>query len=1338
MNENPLWQKSLDRGYITPDGNITDKGRRAANQRRQGFLDENLDITTKGRAYAMTRRETLDHPEEYKIRVKEGWDDQPIMTDIKTGFDAAKGIVTSGFGGLIEEGLDMWKLARMDEGPERDKFKSEVESKAALRNAHLLKGASINAEWITDKLENVFAPTYINKLRKGELFGDGKIEANRLRELAIAEWNEQDIGRTTAEILGPVADLIEFDEAAQQAQETLPQETADRMAAQGDAQAELFDPADAAIGLATAGVGYAAAKGIKARKIVANTRRARATAATQQRIQLAEQAKKAAKGNPTPELDATLAKEKTRLQRLTADPDNAQAFAAGNKAAAAVGKIPQKTLDRIGAGLEGVGQRLQKADDWIKGKLPEGASDAYGMVKGTIGAMGGVAAISNPVMAVPAAAAGLFSSGKIVENIGRFTRIVGNETLKKRSTIPFWQRVANAEQSMPALAHMIDLPAQPIAKAARAGAAATKAAAYSTAFETALAGEPSEWAQNFGENLFFGASGAAAGAVTPKTRADWQRASVNDAVNFRLDLDDENRGRFDRMSPDVQRAVGTYAAIFPSLNFRFTTEGASEFNPLDNTATINIKSRNPLAALVSHETMHYLGEAGLSQGVIGRLVGFPEAGQGGILRAADGTLDPHFEEFMEAYNARKLASGQMPIDIERAAEEYLAEHGTEQLLEGLADGSLQKKAARSEPNRLFRALVSEVVERSPVAQRFARHSGTLFDKQGQPVQGTGILRTGIRRIPQVSKLTDQFLDKQAGRRSISQEKAEKLAKMKPEEYLGNNAITDQYWAALKTDDEGKPIYKDGLPELMSKGEAMEKASVGLGILKEIREATATQQLPEGHVEPTPDGGARGSFLNKQFIDSLAAKGVLNRKQIALLRGLNQAIKGDTGQVFGMIYQAALETTKTGKKRYKPLDPTFRKEVPYMVEITQNGNVIIKTLSITKLAENVLKQSKSPTGKRLYNGDTAAIHQDVQTYLKNHQQGIDNAEALGKPKRDFINTLFGMMNKSQADANPAFANIPNPERNAVIRSRRLDRINETNPLTGSGKYHFNEEIYRKTLANQNPFLLPEPVWHGTPHKVDKFSTDKIGTGEGAQAYGWGLYFAGSKAVGEQYRINLAYDPDKQRINGRQINEEYSRFTTPTATPTDYQIAEGLERLMQHESPADVIEYFEEAGYDQAAIDYFRESEYESFGNLYKVHLKPEADELLDWDKPLSEQSERVREALRDTGLVEKLRNRKFPETPETNPRGLQIYNEAQYPVEGEGAKPRQASKLLHSAGIKGIKYLDGNSRNQGEGSHNYVIFDDSDIEILEENGKPVTKQTKEKLVKEMQGEQDGVE
>lgn len=42
--------------------------------------------------------------------------------------------------------------------------------------------------------------------------------------------------------------------------------------------------------------------------------------------------------------------------------------------------------------------------------------------------------------------------------------------------------------------------------------------------------------------------------------------------------------------------------------------------------------------------------------------------------------------------------------------------------------------------------------------------------------------------------------------------------------------------------------------------------------------------------------------------------------------------------------------------------------------------------------------------------------------------------------------------------------------------------------------------------------------------------------------------------------------------------------------------------------------------------------------------------------------------------------------------------------------QEASKTLKEAGIPGIKYFDGNSRNAGEGTRNFVMFRDDLIEI----------------------------
>lgn len=46
-----------------------------------------------------------------------------------------------------------------------------------------------------------------------------------------------------------------------------------------------------------------------------------------------------------------------------------------------------------------------------------------------------------------------------------------------------------------------------------------------------------------------------------------------------------------------------------------------------------------------------------------------------------------------------------------------------------------------------------------------------------------------------------------------------------------------------------------------------------------------------------------------------------------------------------------------------------------------------------------------------------------------------------------------------------------------------------------------------------------AFHGSPHDFDKFSTESIGTGEGAQAFGHGLYFAQREGTAKSYRDAL---------------------------------------------------------------------------------------------------------------------------------------------------------------------------------------------------------------------------
>jgi hypothetical protein len=51
-------------------------------------------------------------------------------------------------------------------------------------------------------------------------------------------------------------------------------------------------------------------------------------------------------------------------------------------------------------------------------------------------------------------------------------------------------------------------------------------------------------------------------------------------------------------------------------------------------------------------------------------------------------------------------------------------------------------------------------------------------------------------------------------------------------------------------------------------------------------------------------------------------------------------------------------------------------------------------------------------------------------------------------------------------------------------------------------------------------VDEDLWHGSPHNFDRFSTDHLGTGDGEQIHGWGLYFTVSQRLADDYKVGLA--------------------------------------------------------------------------------------------------------------------------------------------------------------------------------------------------------------------------
>jgi len=235
-------------------------------------------------------------------------------------------------------------------------------------------------------------------------------------------------------------------------------------------------------------------------------------------------------------------------------------------------------------------------------------------------------------------------------------------------------------------------------------------------------------------------------------------------------------------------------------------------------------------------------------------------------------------------------------------------------------------------------------------------------------------------------------------------------------------------------------------------------------------------------------------------------------------------------------------------------------------------------------------------------------------------------------------------------------------------------------------------------------------HGTPHKVDRFSTAKIGTGEGAQVYGWGLYFAENEKVAEEYRKNLAGQGtvDGQPYNINQL-EHFAAASVFMSGTREAAVKELRNRATATRSwnPTNAAHLENVADWIENAKRIPNYAEPQG-GNKYTVTLNAVDEDLLDWDKPLSEQSEKVKKALRDfaednQGRVDAEESSEWgglsaaEYARRINPEGAMIYNLITQHQFASGTSsersPAAASEYLASLGIKGIRYADEGSRSQ---------------------------------------------
>lgn len=363
------------------------------------------------------------------------------------------------------------------------------------------------------------------------------------------------------------------------------------------------------------------------------------------------------------------------------------------------------------------------------------------------------------------------------------------------------------------------------------------------------------------------------------------------------------------------------------------------------------------------------------------------------------------------------------------------------------------------------------------------------------------------------------------------------------------------------------------------------------------------------------------------------------------------------------------------------------------------------------------------------------------------------------------------NDTMADALAELANIMGGKELALAAASDgigVDGIHVPDFQEGDGQvWVIFDPAQIKSVNNTGSFdpndarILYQSAFHGSPHQFDKFSTDAIGTGEGAQAYGWGLYFAGKREIAEHYRNTLSQrgqlqfdgqdllqflerSPDELREIAQEIELElyeyddvsverqkqanqsfgWASFAAALNGAQAWQSAFSgdqfkkslLAYAAREEKEANREDYMPDklsgllnAAYARALAKSDRISINQS-GRLFEVDI-PEDNEYLLWDKGFWEQPDIVLK-----GLEAALSPEDLEVLSRGNSNGETIYDFIARKAVNNDFGPRStigdraASTALFDAGIAGIKYLDGTSRTDGDGTFNYVVFDDSRVSI----------------------------
>jgi len=276
----------------------------------------------------------------------------------------------------------------------------------------------------------------------------------------------------------------------------------------------------------------------------------------------------------------------------------------------------------------------------------------------------------------------------------------------------------------------------------------------------------------------------------------------------------------------------------------------------------------------------------------------------------------------------------------------------------------------------------------------------------------------------------------------------------------------------------------------------------------------------------------------------------------------------------------------------------------------------------------------------------------------------------------------------------------------LNDQALAELEQTGQLSGPAA----KQLMGKVAGAYNPIGMT--AWHGSPHIFEKFDSSKIGSGQGAQAYGRGLYMAEKKDVSLPYMQPAYKDMVGTSIDGKPINSlnlNYEQYTAARAAERAGGIPQAIEKYTNEVNSAlskgnkkyaegmqEVLDSIKSLpGKEiQKTIDQSKNLYSGHNGFLYKVDLPDtHVRRMLDWDAPLKDQPRNVRALAKQLGM-------------DMNDLGGDLVAKV--------GKDEAGKEIMQKANIRGIKYFNEQGVKTKEPSRNFVVFDPNHLTILERN------------------------